>query len=323
MPLVDLPLDQLLTYRPQRVEPADFDDFWARTLEETRGHALDATFEPVDSGLRLVDVYDVTFSGYAGDRVKAWLTLPAGITEPRPCVVEFPGYGGGRGLPHEVWLFAAAGYGHLFMDVRGQGSSWRPGDTADHEPDGGNPHHPGFMTKGVLDPHTYYYRRVAADAVRAVEAARAHPLVDAGTVAVTGGSQGGALTLMVSGLVGDLAAVAPDVPFLCDFRRALDIASVDPYREIERYLKVHRNNVDRVFTTLSYFDGVNFAARANAPALFSVAMLDVVCPPSTVYAAYQHYAGEKAIEHYAFNGHEGGQAFHDAAKLAFLRRHLG
>jgi cephalosporin-C deacetylase len=323
MPIVDMPLAQLVEYRPDRAEPADFDSFWATTLAETRQHDLAATFTPADSGLALIDVFDVSFAGYGGDRIKGWLAVPAGATEPLPCVVEAPGYGGGRGLPHEVLLYAAAGYAHLFMDIRGQGSAWRPGDTPDHEPDGGNAQHPGFMTRGILDPKTYYYRRVAADAVRAVEAARSHPAVDSSRVAFAGGSQGGGITLMVSGLVPDLAGALPDVPFLCQYRRSLEIASEGPYPEIERYLKIHRDHVDRVFTTLSYFDGLNFAARAKAPALFSVGLLDVICPPSTVYAAYNHYSGPKSIETYLFNGHEGGEAFHSRARLRFLKEAFG
>ena len=87
----------------------------------------------------------------------------------------------------------------------------------------GAPAHPGFMTRGILDPATYYYRRVFADAVRAVEAARSHPAVDGGRVAVTGGSQGGGISIAVAGLVPDVAAAMPDVPFLADFGRAITI----------------------------------------------------------------------------------------------------
>jgi cephalosporin-C deacetylase len=330
MPIVDMPLAELRAYRPQRSEPADFDEFWSTTLADTRRYELAPRFEPVDSGLRLIDVYDVSFSD-AGEQIKAWLAVPAGAGGPLPCVVEAPGYGGGRGLPHDLLLYAAAGYAHLFMDVRGQGSSWRPGDTPDRESDGGNPQHPGFMTRGILDPATYYYyyyyyyyyRRVIADAVRAVETARSHEAVDATRVAFTGGSQGAGITLMVSGLVPDLVAVLPDVPFLCDYRRCLDVAVNDPYREIERYLKVHRDRVDQAFTTLSYFDGLNFAVRAGAPALFSVGLLDITCPPSTVFAAYNHYAVPKSIEVYEFNGHEGGESFHAGARVRFPHEAFG
>jgi cephalosporin-C deacetylase len=56
--------------------------------------------------------------------------------------------------------------------------------------------------------------------------------------------------------------------------------------------------------------------------LFSVALMDRVCPPSTVYAAFNHYAGPKEIREYPFNDHEGGQGFHDVAKMRWLRERL-
>ncbi|MFC9699264.1 acetylxylan esterase [Streptomyces sp. NPDC056943] len=313
----DLAIDQLRTYRSASVEPEDFDAFWAKTLGETRAHPLDARFEPVGTGLATVETYDVTFAGFDGQPVKGWFVLPAGTTEPLPVVVEFLGYGGGRGLPHAHLLWASAGFAHFVMDTRGQGSGWATGDTPD--PVGSAPSFPGFMTRGIESPETYYYRRLFADAVRAVEAARSHPLVDAGRTAVTGVSQGGGITLAVAGLVRDLVAVAPDVPFLCDFPRATTVTDRMPYREIGNYLKTHRGRVRQARETLAYFDGVHFAARATAPALFSTALEDLTCPPSTVFAAFNAYAEEdKEIEVYDFNDHEGGGAFQQAAQLGWL-----
>jgi cephalosporin-C deacetylase len=110
----------------------------------------------------------------------------------------------------------------------------------------------------------------------------------------------------------------PDVPFLCHFRRAVELVDTYPYHEIANYCNQHRDKIDRVFNTLSYFDGLNFAARANAPALFSTGLMDDICPPSTVFAAYNHYAGEKQIKTWPFNSHEGGQTFQSVEKLRFL-----
>ncbi len=318
----DLPLDELRAYRPALAVPDDLDAFWTGTLTEARAHELNATFQPVDTGLRLVDTFDVTYSGFGGSPVKGWLHLPAGRSGPMPAVVRYVGYGGGRGLAHEDVMYAVAGYAYLIMDTRGQGSTWSIGETADRDA-AGEPAHPGSMTKGILDPHGYYYRRVFTDAVRAVEAVRAHPFVDPARVAVTGGSQGGGIALAVAALVQDLAGVAPNVPFLCDFPRATTLNDRDPYAEIARYLKAHRDHVDRVFRTLAYFDGAILASRASAPALFSVALMDQVCPPSTVFAAYNAYAGEKRIEEYPFNDHEGGQGFHDRVTLRWLAERLG
>jgi cephalosporin-C deacetylase len=319
MPQFDLPLHELRAYRAHTAEPEDFDAFWQKTLLQAREHDLDARFEPVDAGLSTVQVYDVTFRGFGGHPVKGWLRLPAGAREPLPLVVEFVGYGNGRGLPHEHLLWASTGRAHFVMDTRGQGSAFGAGgDTPD--PVGSAPSYPGFMTRGIDAPETYYYRRVITDAVRAVEAARSHPLTDAGWTVVSGHSQGGGLSLAAGALVPDLAAVAPDMPFLCDFPRAVRLTDRHPYREIGLFLKTHRGRSADVLRTLSYFDGVHFAARATAPALFSTALEDQTCPPSTVFAAFNAWAhADKAIEVYDFNDHEGGGAHHEAAKVRWLR----
>jgi cephalosporin-C deacetylase len=178
------------------------------------------------------------------------------------------------------------------------------------------------MTRGILDPHDYYYRRVYTDAVLALEVMRAQPLVQADRVAVTGMSQGGGISLAVAGLVPDLWAVLADVPFLCDFPRAAQIAGTDPYGEIVRYLRIHRDHTDVAFKTLAYFDAAGLARTAKAPALFSVGLMDQTCPPSTVYAAFNNYGGkskvEKRIVEYPFNDHEGGEAFHRIVQLEWL-----
>lgn len=317
----DLSLEQLREYRPALHEPADFDEFWTATLAEAAAFPLAPRFDPVETGLVTVEVSDVTFAGFGGEPVRGWMAVPrdappGGLA----CVVEFIGYGGGRGLPHERLFWSSAGFAHLIMDTRGQGSFWSAGDTPDNAPAG--PHAPGFLTKGIDDPATYYYRRVFTDAVRAVATARSHPAVDPSRVAVTGGSQGGAITLAAAALVPDVIAAMPDVPFLCHIRRAIELTDANPYQELRKYLSVHRDKADQAFATLGYFDCVSFAARANAPALFSVGLMDEICPPPTVFAAYNHYAGDKDIRVWPYNNHEGGEAFQVKEQLAFLTTRL-
>lgn len=316
MALFDLPLSELEHYRPPLTRPDDFDTFWENTLADTRQHPLNAQFTPYDSGLQTVEAFDVTFAGFAGHPIKGWLLLPRERPEALPCVVEYIGYGGGRGLPIDWLVWSSAGYAHLVMDTRGQGSTWLQGDTPD--PAGSAPQHPGFMTRGILEPEQYYYRRLISDAVRAVDAALEHPEINPTRIAVTGRSQGGGLALAVAGLHDKVRVTMPDVPFLCHFRRATEITDSLPYAEIVRYCKVHRHDVARVFTTLAYVDGMNLAPRANAKALFSVALMDTTCPPSTVFAAYNHYAGEKEIRVWPYNNHEGGQSHHQLEQIDFL-----
>ena len=176
MAFADLSLEELVRYLPAVAEPDDFDDFWHHTLTEARGYDLDMRSEEVNTPYRTVTVRDVSFSGYAGDRISAWLTTPRGTDGPLPAVVEFVGYGGGRDLPGASLWWASAGYAHLVMDSRGQGSAWGGGGDTD-DPHGSGPSAPGVMTRGVEHPDTYYYRRLMTDAVRAVDAVRSLPEV--------------------------------------------------------------------------------------------------------------------------------------------------
>ena len=314
---VDLPRDQLERYRSTTPDPPDFYAFWARTLEQSRSHALAPSFVEVDSGLPHLRSFDVRFSGFDGQRVAAWLHLPRAAAGPLPCVVQYIGYSGGRGLVHQLTLWANAGYAHLVMDTRGQGSGHCPGDTCDPGPTG--PSVAGYLTRGIQSPDTYYYRRLMTDAVRAVEVAADHDAVDATQIVVAGVSQGGGLALAAAGLCDAVAAVLSDVPFLCDYARALEVSDEHPYRELRQYLSSHRGAEAATLATLGYFDGVCFARRAGAPALMSVALMDTVCPPSTVYAAHDAYAGPKELAVYPYNDHEGGGAHQEQRQIAWLR----
>ena len=221
MALIDLPRAELLEYKPSVREPGDFDSFWAATLAEARSFNLGVTCVAVETPYPEIAVCDVSFSGFGGDRIGAWLTLARSADRPRPAVVEFIGYGGGRDLPGESLYWACAGYAHLLVDTRGQGSVWGGGGSTP-DPHGNGPSVPGFTTRGLERREDCCYGRVFTDGVRAVEAARQLPGIDRDRIAVTGPSQGGGIALAVAGLVPDISAAMPDVPFLCHFVQPAD-----------------------------------------------------------------------------------------------------
>ncbi|WP_426996837.1 acetylxylan esterase [Pseudarthrobacter sp. N5] len=333
MPLFDLPLDQLRGYISAVTQPADFTEFWDSTIAEAREFPLNATFVPVENYLSVIDTFDVAFAGYGGDPIKGWLHLPVNRSAGTrlPVVVQYIGYSGGRGLVNQDTKWAQAGYAHFIMDTRGQGYGGLLGETADPHPSAGEVAYAGLMTRGAGSREDYYFRRVYVDAVRAVEAAQSHPDIDPARVIIAGVSQGGGITVAVAGLVAGrldgVIAALPDVPFLQDFPRSIDIAPRGPYPEIAAFLGRHRDSYEPMLAVLNYFDGVNLGSAATAPALFSVAQMDDICPPSTVFASFNAYGTgtgtgtqtAKDIEVYRFNNHEGGQEHHWIKQLQFLR----
>lgn len=329
MALFDLPLDDLRTYRPDVTEPADFEEFWRASIDEVSLFDLDVKLVPFENHQKLVDAYDLSFAGWGGTRINAWLLIPAGATEPLSAVVSYIGYAGGREFPFAT-PFTGAGHAQLIMDTRGQG--WNHFTlferTADGDAGAGVSAWPGVMTRGIESPQTYYYRRLFIDALRAIQVAKSLPQIDPSEVFVQGGSQGGGLAIAASGLAAladvSLAGAMIDVPFLCHFARAITITDAAPYKEISNYVRTTPHQEQTVLNTLSYFDGVNFAKRADIPAIFSVALMDQICPPSTVFAAYNSWSSdheessETMIKVYTHSGHEGGGPVQRWEQLSWL-----
>ena len=315
----DMPIDELRSYRGRTVMPDDFRDFWQKTLAESRAAGGEVRLEVARTPLATVDTWDMTFPGFAGEPVRAWLRVPRGATGLLPAVVTYVGYGGGRGDVLENLAWASCGYVSVHMDVRGQGGT-RQGCTPDPWPTG--PGVAGVMTKGINDAFDYYYRRLLTDAVRAVDATAALPMVDQHRIAVVGGSQGGAQALAAAALGERVAAAVAFVPFLCDARRAVDLTDQGPYGEVGRYLALYRMDPEQVFGVLDYVDGVNFARISSVPVAMSVGLVDPIVPASTVFAAHNSYAGPRQLWVWPHNGHEGGGTLDHARAMEFLDRHL-
>jgi cephalosporin-C deacetylase len=324
MPWFDLPEDELWTYRIGTAEPDGLDAWWSERLAEARSAAAPPTLtRHGEAAYGPVEVYDVEFSGARGDRIRAWFLRPARAAAGGvPVAVTFIGYGGGRGVPYEHLAWPAVGVAAFVMDTRGQGGNWTIGATGDPGA-GDGPEYPGVMTRGIARPETYYYTRLFVDAVRAVEVAAELPGVDGDRLAVCGGSQGGGLALAAAALAPDrVRACQANVPFLCDFQRAVGLSPAYPYKEIADFLAQQVDMADAALETLRYVDCALLARRITADCLVSVGLMDEICPPSTVFAAYHEVPGPKEIAVYPFGVHDLPLRHHER-QLHHLRERLG
>jgi cephalosporin-C deacetylase len=325
MPWFDLPLADLRTYRTATEEPPGLDEWWQGQLDQARALAEPPTVTRYEAaGYGPAEVYDVAFSGARGDRIRAWYIRPpaSGPGGAAPVVVKFIGYGGGRGLPADHMLLPAVGYPVFVMDSRGQGGRWTIGATGDQP--GGGPEYSSVMTRGIEDPEDYYFTRLFTDAVRATETAAELASDGAGRppVAVSGMSQGGGLALAAAALLGDMVAVChADMPFLCDIQRGVTVAPDMPYTEVAEFLALQVDYESVALDTLRYVDCALLARRITAQCLLSVGLMDTICPPSTVFAAYNEITAPKDIAVFSFGVHAVPPG-HQEHQLRHLRAHL-
>ncbi|MGH3194447.1 MAG: acetylxylan esterase [Streptosporangiaceae bacterium] len=140
------------------------------------------------------------------------------------------------------------------------------------------------------------------DAVLAVEAAS--QLTGAPRVAVSGISQGGGLALAAAALISQAVAMChADVPFLCDIQRGITLAPEAPYTEVPEFLAHNVDLIPAALDTLRYVDCALLARRITARCLLSVGLMDTICPPSTVFAAYHEITAGKDLAVHPFTGH--------------------
>ena len=303
MPLIDMPLEQLLEYGGRNPRPADFDLFWDRSLAEMR--ALDPRVELVPYPLKapFAECFDLYFTGLGGARVHAKFLRPTGAAGPHPALIQFHGYGGNSGDWQGKLGYVAQGFSVAALDVRGQGGlSQDVGGTTGRTAS-------GHFIRGLDDgPDRMLFRHVFLDCAQLAGIVMDMPDVDAGRVGAAGGSQGGALTLACAALEPRIRKAAATFPFLSDYRRVweMDLAQ-GAYQEIRDYFRTfdpRHEREDEVWTRLGYVDVQHLAPRVRAEVLMPLGLMDTVCPPSTQFAAYNKITSPKRLLLYPDFGHE-------------------
>lgn len=296
----DMPLEALKEYKPALTKQPDFDEFWDKSLKKLAEVPLKYELTPYNYPVKGVKVYRVSYLGFENANIEGWLAIPEGEGL-KPGLLLYHGYNWAcEGLTYEVVNWALHGYVTMNMLVRGQ-----QGNSVDNVISSTG-FVPGWMCKGILNPEEYYYRAVYMDAVRAVEVLASIPEVDKSRIGVTGGSQGGGLSLAVAAFSDIVKVAVADYPFLANFERAIDITPQGPYPEIVQYLR--RNAKPEIeaqaLKTLSYFDIMNLAPRIKCRTWISVGLVDEITPPSTIFAVYNNLNCPKEIAIYKYFGHE-------------------
>ena len=290
-------------FNPEEIQPtvempADFDPFWTTAKQELAAIPIDAkiTLEPdlstADINVYHVSLQNIQTSWRGNSRFYGMLSVPTAPGK-YPAILNVPGAGvrsygrdnrAARGvivgihgipvnLPEEV--YQSLGAGALS----------------------------GYQNFNLDDRDLYYYKRVYLGCVRAIDFIYSLPEFDGETLAVTGGSQGGALSIITAGLDQRIDYLAAYYPALSDVTGYLQgRAGGWPHMFMEYDKDKHPDWVE----TIGYYDVVNFAKKLTMPGWYSWGFNDHVCPPTSMYAAYNSITAPKELhifqetEHWTF-----------------------
>jgi cephalosporin-C deacetylase len=317
MPLTfDYPVEELQKYLGINPRPADFDEFWQKGLQEMNAVDPDVELVLAEFQAEGSECFDMYFTGVGNARIHAKLMHPKAATKPHPAVLMFHGYTGNSGDWMDKLGYVAQGFTVAALDCRGQGNV-----SEDTSCVTGNTLH-GHIIRGLQDalqghPEKLLFRQVFLDTAELAKIVMAMPDVDSERIGATGGSQGGALTVACAALEPRIKKAAPMYPFLSDFKRvwSMDQGSL-AYQELREYFRFFdptHINEDRVFEKLGYIDIQNLVPRIKAEVLWGIGLMDVTCPPSSQFAAYNKVISKKSMIIYPDFDHEVLPGFNDKA----------
>ncbi len=305
MPLIDMPVEELLKYEGRNEKPADFDKYWDEALAEM--HAVDPNAELIPAGpdFKNAECFDLYFTGTKGACVYAKLIKPKNVIGKAPAIMHFHGYAGASNPSWIEYLnYVNEGFVVAALDCRGQG-----GKSEDSNAVVGNTYH-GHIIRGLdsENPHDLLFRDNFLDTAMLARVLMGLDYVDESRLVAHGGSQGGALTLACSALVPEIKVAVAHYPFLCDYRRVweMDLAA-NAYGELKDYFRNFDPRHEReseIFERLGYIDLQFLAPRIKANLIMFTGLMDTVCPPSTQFAAYNKMTCNKRYVLYPDFGHE-------------------
>jgi cephalosporin-C deacetylase len=289
--------------------PADFTGYWARAKKELAAVEPQYNLIRIDSLCTSTrELYLLEMRSLGNVLIRGWYAKPVKPGK-YPAILHVQGY---SSVMQPAWIYQGDDMVALGLNIRGHGNST----------DNINPGFPGYLLEQLADKEMYIYRGAYMDCVRAIDFLASRPEVDASRIAVEGGSQGGALSFATAALNNDrIAACAPDVPFLSDFRDYFKVATW-PGSEYFAYVEKHPEvGWDKVYETLSYIDIKNLAPWIKAPVRMAIGLLDETCPPHINFAAYNQLTVKKEYVAYPYSGHA-LRSENWNAKISWIKKQL-
>ncbi len=279
--------------QPTVANPSDFDQFWADARSELAKVPIDAelTLLP-DLCTSKTNVYHINLQNIGNSRFYGILSVPKAPGK-YPALLNVPGAGI---RPYGPDRRSEEGFITLSVGIHGIPVNLDQ-VVYDNLRSGGLSQ---YWTVKLDDRDNYYYKRVYLGCVRAVDYIFSMESFDGENIAVNGGSQGGALSIVTAGLDPRIKYLAAFYPALCDLTGYLHGRTGGWPHMFRNYDEEVQPNWLKV---APYYDVVNFARRVKVPGWYSWGFNDVTCPPTSMYAAYNVIEASKELNLFLETGH--------------------
>jgi cephalosporin-C deacetylase len=273
-------------FSPKKIKPTvqypdDFNQFWDAAKEENAKIPMDAKMTLMPNRCtEKTNVYHVSLQNFkTGSRFYGILCVPK--TDGKyPALLRVPGagarpYSGDISIADKGVITLAVGIHGVPVDMPSNVYSEMMKSATD-----------GYWFYNLDDRDRYYYKRVYLGCVRSIDFIFSLPQFDGEKLAVAGGSQGGALSIITAGLDKRIKWLAPFYPALCDLTGYLHGRAGGWPHTMKKEWYGDWNNTPEKINTIGYYDVVNFARNVTQPGYYSWGFNDNVCPPTSMYAAY-------------------------------------
>ena len=302
--------------RPMTDMPEDFAAFWERAKAENAKIPMDPRVERAEQWCTdKVDVYYVRLQSFRKDNyVYGYVSVPKS-KGPHPAVLYVPGAGVAKTKPSTY--MAEKGVITMTLGIHGI-----PLDMPDENYDilkNGALYNYQFVNLDNRDQ--YYYKRVFMGCIRAIDYLFTRPEFDGERLMVSGGSQGGGLSIVTTALDPRVKYFVCFYPALCDHMGYLyDRAGGWPHM-FDR-TRAYFRTAERILNS-RYYDAANFARLIRVPGFFSWGYNDLSCPITSMYSAYNVVTAPKELVLELRNGHRRSERQNRLADAWMLRQFFG
>ena len=314
-----------LGFSPEKIKPytqmpKDFKEFWENNKAESAKYPLTYTKELAKEYCAdKVDCYLIKLMlNSRGQSIYGYLFYPKNATKGSCPVVLCPPGAGIKTIkePLRHKYYAEEGCIRFEIEIHGL----NPTMTAEEFKEISNAFNGrenGYLNNGLENRDNYYMKRVYLGCVRSIDLLTSLSEWDGKNVIVQGGSQGGALALITTGLDPRVTACVANHPALSDMA-GYKAGRAGGY---PHFFRTEGMDTPEKLKTMAYYDVVNFARLIKVPTYITWGYNDDVCPPTTSYAVYNTLDCPKEAlitpinEHWTSNDTEYGQ-------LQWILKHL-